>query len=50
MLLDIKELELAYQKMEAGISTARKLLGRPLTLTEKILYGHLYDQGPSKTL
>jgi aconitate hydratase len=48
MLLDIKELETAYQKMEAGIDLARKLLGRSLTLTEKILYGHLYDKDVQK--
>ena len=30
-----------YAKMAERVATVRKRLGRPLTLTEKILYGHL---------
>jgi aconitate hydratase len=36
-------IEGVYKKMAANISAARKNLGRPLTLSEKILYGHLDD-------
>jgi aconitate hydratase len=48
MLLDAKAIEGVYRKMSVGVETARKLLNRPLTLTEKILYGHLYDEVPAK--
>ena len=34
-------IEAVYRKMESSISLLRKRLGRPLTYTEKILYGHL---------
>jgi aconitate hydratase len=39
--LDIKGVKQIYRKIEQGVSDARTLLDRPLTLTEKILYGHL---------
>jgi aconitate hydratase len=48
MLLDVKAIEDVYRKMSSGVDDARKILNRPLTLTEKILYGHLYDPGPKK--
>ena len=32
-----------YAKLEENISKYRKVLNRPLTLTEKILAGHLVD-------
>ena len=50
MLLDVKMIEDVYRKLSSGVDVARKLLNRPLTLTEKILYGHLYDQNPEKPL
>ncbi|MGE5425251.1 MAG: aconitase family protein, partial [Syntrophothermus sp.] len=43
MLLNVAEIEKTYDKMNAGVQMARTILKRPLTLTEKILYGHLYD-------
>jgi aconitate hydratase len=48
MLLNLKAIEDVYRKMYSGVDTARKLLKRPLTLTEKILYGHLFDPDPEK--
>jgi aconitate hydratase len=48
MLLDLKAIEDVYRKMNSGIDAARALLKRPLTLTEKILYGHLFDPDPGK--
>jgi len=48
MLLKIKEIERIYSKLATGASYAGGLLGRPLTLTEKILYGHLFDVNPEK--
>ncbi len=37
-----------YQKFPERIAAARKLLGRPMTLTEKILYAHLTPEAVSK--
>ncbi len=34
-------IEAVYKKMDANIERVKKRLGRPLTYTEKILYGHL---------
>jgi len=47
MLLNTKLIQETYGKISRGISHAKVLLGKPLTLTEKILYGHLFDQNPS---
>lgn len=50
MLLDVKRIEDVYRKLSSGVDAARKLLNRPLTLTEKILYGHLYNAVPAKPI
>ena len=34
--------------MAARVDKARELVGRPLTLSEKILYSHLWEKMPSK--
>lgn len=34
---------LPYEKLQKNVETVKKRLGRPLTLSEKILYGHLDD-------
>ncbi len=41
MAFDIEMIKQVYAKMPARIEAARKTLGRPLTLAEKILYSHL---------
>src|SRR5688572_4922780 len=41
MAFDIEMIKAVYEKLPAKVEAARKLLGRPLTLTEKILYSHL---------
>ena len=41
MLFDIDMIRKTYAQIPARVATARKLLGRPLTFTEKILYSHL---------
>jgi len=43
MLLELNSLKTIYKKLSAGVDHARKVVGKPLTLTEKILYGHLYN-------
>lgn len=41
MAFDIEMIKKVYAEMPARIEAARKTLGRPLTLAEKILYSHL---------
>ena len=43
MAFDIDMIRGVYERMPARINAARELLGRPLTLTEKILYSHLWS-------
>lgn len=44
MAFDIEMIKAVYAQMGQRIDTARKALKKPLTLTEKILYSHLFDQ------
>jgi aconitate hydratase len=47
MAFDIEMIREVYEKLPAKVAAARKLVGHPLTLTEKILYAHLHaDQKP----
>ena len=43
MLQDLNSLKNIYAKLSAGVEYASRIIGTPLTLTEKILYGHLYN-------
>ena len=49
MAFDIEMIKEVYSRMPARIQQAREILGRPLTLSEKILYSHLYQGDPSET-
>lgn len=49
MAFDLEMIKAVYEKMPSRIEAARKLVGRPLTLTEKILYSHLWEGNPSAT-
>lgn len=42
MAFDIEMIKEVYKNLPAKVDAARKLVGRPLTLTEKILYSHLH--------
>lgn len=42
MVFDIEMIKKVYAAMPGKVEATRKLLGRPLTLSEKILYAHLY--------
>src|SRR2546428_2912973 len=42
MAFDIEMIKKVYASMPARIENARKQLGRPLTLAEKILFSHLH--------
>lgn len=46
MAFDIEMIQRVYEQMGQRIEAARKTVGRPLTLTEKVLYGHLYHTQP----
>ena len=46
MPFDIIMIEAWYAALPQRIADARKVLGRPLNLTEKILYAHLHDASP----
>ncbi|MDX1905355.1 MAG: aconitate hydratase [Thermonemataceae bacterium] len=42
MAFDFEMIKLVYARMPERVEVARKLLGRPMTLAEKILYAHLH--------
>ena len=44
MAFDINVIKTVYAKMSSKIDNARKIVGRPLTYAEKILYSHLWDE------
>ncbi|PTX18716.1 aconitase [Pontibacter mucosus] len=43
MAFDLGMIKAVYAGMDERIAAARQAVGRPLTLTEKILYAHLFD-------
>ncbi|MBK6962945.1 MAG: aconitate hydratase [Bacteroidales bacterium] len=43
MLFDLELIRKVYASMPERVRATRSLLGRPLTLSEKILYSHLFD-------
>ena len=49
-MLDLDQIEKLYAQMSSKHAEARELLGRPLTLAEKILFGHLInlDEEPKR--
>lgn len=53
MIFNIAMIQKAYRELPAKVEAARKLVGKPLTLTEKILYAHAdltgapYERGKS---
>src|SRR5918995_2358490 len=42
MVFDLDMIQALYSKMPSRIAKARKAVGKPLTLSEKILYSHLH--------
>ncbi len=48
MAFDIDMIKGVYAKMAERVDKAREIVGKPLTLSEKILYSHLWDGSPSK--
>jgi aconitate hydratase len=46
-IFDLELIERTYAHIEKKVTQARKVVGRPLTLTEKILYSHLFEPLPA---
>ena len=49
MPFDIDMLKAHYESLPARVNAAKQALGRPLTLTEKILYAHLHADSPMQS-
>jgi aconitate hydratase len=43
MVFDLEMIKKVYAQFGSRVTAARKIVGRPLTLTEKILYAHLWQ-------
>ena len=48
MAFDIEMIKKVYNQMAERVDKAREVVGKPLTLSEKILYNHLWDGNPTK--
>ena len=48
MVFDLDLIKKVYANLPAKVEAARKLVGRPLTQAEKILYSHLTGELPAK--
>ncbi|MFT6246069.1 MAG: aconitate hydratase, partial [Crocinitomicaceae bacterium] len=48
MAFDLDMIKAVYAKYPSRVAAARKIVGKPLTLAEKILYTHLWE-GDAKT-
>ena len=49
MAFDIEMIKKVYENMAERVDKAREIVGRPLTLSEKILYSHLWEGSPSQS-
>jgi aconitate hydratase len=50
MAFDIDMIKKVYSQMPERVKKAREVVGKPLTLSEKILYSHLWENTPNKKL
>jgi aconitate hydratase len=48
MAFDIEMIKKVYSQMTERVDKAREVVGKPLTLSEKILYNHLWEGNTSK--
>ncbi|AVI51491.1 aconitate hydratase [Pukyongia salina] len=48
MAFDIDMIKKVYSELPSRVDKAREVVGKPLTLSEKILYAHLWDGSPSR--
>jgi aconitate hydratase len=49
MVFDIDMIKAVYERYPERIAAARKAVNKPLTLSEKILYAHLWQGNPSES-
>jgi aconitate hydratase len=49
MVFDLEMIRGIYARLSSSVDNAKKMVGKPLTLTEKILYTHLADKIPATT-
>ncbi|WP_400191666.1 aconitate hydratase [Hymenobacter sp. B81] len=49
MAFDLDMIRTVYNGLGERVEAARRAVGRPLTLTEKILYAHLYNGAPTQS-
>ena len=49
MAFDVDMIKKVYERMAERVDSARNTVGRPLTLSEKILYNHLWDGLPKES-
>jgi aconitate hydratase len=47
MVFDLELIKKIYAELPEKVKAARKLVGKPLTMTEKILYSHLHGKLPA---
>jgi len=47
-VFDLNMIKSVYNTLAERVKIARKIVGRPLTLSEKILYAHLFDENIEK--
>ena len=48
MLFDLETIEQVYTRLAARVASARRVLGRPMTLAEKVLYAHVHGGAPAQ--
>lgn len=48
MAFDIDMIKAVYANMAERVDKAREIVGKPLTLSEKILYSHLWEGNPTR--
>ena len=48
MLFDLEMIESVYARLSGRVESARRVLNRPMTLAEKVLYAHVYGSGASR--
>ena len=48
MIFDLEMIKKVYSSIKQKVDSARKVCNHPLTLSEKILYSHLWDGNPKK--
>ena len=48
MAFDIEMIKKVYANFPSRIAAARNVVGKPLTLTEKILYAHLWQENATE--